>query len=233
MNWGYLYLLLDIFAISVPLACSFYPKARFATNWRVLPFSIGIPATIFIVWDVLFTHWGVWGFNDRYLTGVKLLNLPLEEWLFFLCIPYACTFTYFAFLHIFRTHPLKKAEKPITWTLLTGAFLTAIFHLDKAYTFSTFALLGIFLLMHLYLFKSSYLGRFYFTFIFILIPFFLINGVLTGSAIEDQVVWYNDAENLGIRIGTIPVEDLFYGMLLILMNITIFERLRIRSHNIT
>ncbi len=73
------------------------------------------------------------------------------------------------------------------------------------------------------------MGRFYFAYAIILIPFLLVNGVLTGSFIEEQVVWYNDDANLGIRMGTIPVEDTFYGMLLILLNISILEWLQDRE----
>ena len=59
-----------------------------------------------------------------------------------------------------------------------------------------------------------------------MIPFIITNGILTGSYIEDQVVWYNDNYNLGFRIFTIPVEDVFYGMLLLFSNVIIYELLR-------
>ena len=61
---------------------------------------------------------------------------------------------------------------------------------------------------------------------YILIPFLIVNGILTGSFIKDEVVWYDDLENLGLRIFTIPIEDAFYGMLLLSLSISIYEYLR-------
>jgi lycopene cyclase domain-containing protein len=99
-------------------------------------------------------------------------------------------------------------------------------NLDKWYTSVTFIATALFLVFITWVWKPAFMGRFYFAFIIILIPFFLVNGVLTGSWIEGEVVWYNNTENLAIRMGTIPFEDTFYGMLMILMNISILEALR-------
>ena len=63
------------------------------------------------------------------------------------------------------------------------------------------------------------------SYLIMLIPFFIVNGILTGTGIENEVVWYNNNENLGIRLLTIPVEDFFYGMFLIGMNIMLYELL--------
>lgn len=76
------------------------------------------------------------------------------------------------------------------------------------------------------------MGRFYFMYLVILLPFFLVNGALTGMFSPEPVVWYDHTQNLGIQIGTIPIEDSVYGLLLLLMNVTIYEALQSRSKRI-
>lgn len=219
MSDRYLYLLLNVATISIPFLASFYKKAPFYKTWkRVLP-ALLFPLILFIVWDVWFTRLGVWGFNPKYLSGVYLLNLPLEEWLFFITVPYACLFTYFAIKYFKRLPPSPK------WLALTLGIITFfigfIFH-QQQYTFFTFFGLGLVFLI-IYFAEWPYLYQFFLSYAVTLIPFFIINGVLTGSWIQDQVVWYNDLENFGIRLGTIPLEDAFYGMFLLMLNTLIWE----------
>ena len=57
-----------------------------------------------------------------------------------------------------------------------------------------------------------------------LIPFLLVNGILTGSFIGSPVVNYNDAEIIGFRILTIPIEDFVYNLLMFLLVIYIYEK---------
>lgn len=221
----YLYLALDLGSVLVPLLFSFYPKKHFASTWKAWVPALILPAVLFIIWDEWFTAIRVWGFNETYLTGITLGHLPLEEILFFFCIPYACLFTYVAVSFLKNDEPLPDQGKRVSWILIVGLMATGLRYHEQWYTSVTFISLSLFLLALMVWVKPSYLGRFYFSYLFILIPFFLVNGVLTGSWIERPVVWYNDSENMGIRLGTIPFEDIFYGMLLILMNVAIYERL--------
>lgn len=229
MNSNYLYLTLDLLTILFPLLFSFYPKANFSKKWKYLWPAILIPGIIFIAWDEFFTRLGVWGFNEEYLSGLYMGSLPIEEILFFICIPYACVFTYEALKYLVSKDHLGTKQKIISFALILVCLFIGAFNIDKWYTASTFLSLAIYLAILLFLKRDLFLGRFYFAFLFILIPFFLINGILTGSGIEEPVVWYNDDENLGLRIATIPIEDVFYGMLLVMMNVSIFEWLQRKS----
>lgn len=178
---------------------------------------------IFIPWDVIFTVNGIWGFNQDYFLGVKIFSLPLEEWLFFICIPFACVFTHYALLlYIPKMKLNQKTTQYIAYALMILLAIIVVLNIDKWYTMVNFSLaipLTWIVLNH----NLKLLQHFFLTFLVMLIPFFIVNGVLTGSWIESQVVWYNNGENLDLRMGTIPVEDSIYAYSMILLNLFLFE----------
>jgi len=180
----------------------------------------------FIAWDVYFTNIGVWGFNPDHLIGVNILNLPIEEWLFFLCVPYASIFTYHCFGVLIKKDILAKYTNFISLILVALMVGASIVHFDKLYTTSTFIALALVIIIFQWGLKVKWLSRFYFSYLVILLPFYIVNGMLTGMWLNEPVVIYNDLENLNIRWNTIPIEDVFYGMLLLLINIGLYEYLQ-------
>jgi lycopene cyclase domain-containing protein len=221
-----LYLFLNLASISIPFLYSFEKRMHFIKHWKQVYLSIAIVSIIFIIWDVLFTSHGIWGFNSDYLVGFDILNLPIEEWLFFICIPYACIFTHYAIRYFLPNLKLNAlVTKVITIILVIVLIMVVILNTDKAYTFYNFSLL-LLILLYTLITKSHDLQIFYISFLVILVPFFIVNGILTGSFIENPVVWYNNEENLGIRLGTIPIEDIGYAFSLIFMNVVLFEKFK-------
>lgn len=224
----YTYLLVNFFSFIIPFLFSFHPKINFQKKWSTFIPALLITAVVFILWDIAFTRMGVWHFNPGYVTGYRFINLPLEEILFFICIPYACVFTY----HCINLK-LKFQLSALSISIITGVLIifllsTAAINLAAVYTAVTFISLAVLLIITKYCFNSEWLGKFYIVYLILLIPFLIVNGILTGTGLREPVVIYNNHENLGIRILTIPVEDIFYGMCLILLNVFIYEWLSLR-----
>ena len=221
-----LYLIINVASFSIPFLYSFERRMNYIQYWKAVFLAILIVAIPFLIWDVWFTNIGVWGFNTAYLLGPTIANLPFEEVLFFFFIPYASIFTHYALLYFFPKLVLpKKVTKGMTIFLLLIAILIVIFNYDKWYTFVNFSVFSLLLLYALEV-KDTNINSFYITFLVVLIPFFIVNGLLTGSFIEEQVVWYNNAENLGIRLGTVPIEDAFYAFSMLYAAIILIEKFK-------
>ncbi len=218
------YLAVDLLAVLFPFIFTFHRRLQFHRVWYAFWPACLVTAAIFILWDILFTSLGVWGFNPRYLLGFNVANLPLEELLFFICIPYACLFTYHCIGVLSKGEWSSRWFRPVIWLFVALLTALALLHIDHLYTSVTFLSTAALLVVHLLVIKSNYLGRFFVAWLVIfLCPFLVTNGILTGSFLDEPIVWYNNAENLGIRVFTIPIEDFVYGMALFLLNVTIFE----------
>ncbi|WP_242119264.1 lycopene cyclase domain-containing protein [Aestuariivivens sediminicola] len=224
-----LYLFLNLSSLSIPFIFSFHPKLRFYKNWKSLFTGILISMLVFIPWDIIFTNHGIWGFNSDYFLGLRLFNLPIEEWLFFVCIPYACVFTHYALIHYFPNRRLSKSTTKALGTVLSIIFaVIAVFNYDKWYTVINFTV-ALMVLILVMIKNLELLRTYYLSFVIMLIPFFIVNGLLTGSFIKNEVVWYNNSENLNMRLFTIPVEDTVYAFTLILLTLFVMNFNRIKS----
>jgi lycopene cyclase domain-containing protein len=219
----YLYLLIDISTILVPLIFSFHPYIRFYKKWNALFPALLITATIFIIWDSFFTQMEVWRFNPDYVTGIYLFKLPLEEILFFIAIPYACIFTFFCIDQLTNILNPEFIHEKLVWLIAALLFITGIYFFEKIYTSVTFISTAV-LILALQLSGSGLLIRKAFIcWMILMIPFLIVNGILTGTGPDAPVVMYDDAENLGLRIATIPVEDAVYGFELFLLNLFLYR----------
>jgi lycopene cyclase domain-containing protein len=94
------YLLILVLAGSLPFGLSFWPPLKFYRNIRPLFRTITSIVLIFGAWDVFAVYRGHWRFNTRSVMSIKLINLPPEEVLFFVVIPFCCIFTWEALLFL-------------------------------------------------------------------------------------------------------------------------------------
>ncbi len=225
MNPHYTYFLILACSLAGPLLLSFDKKVAFYKKWKYLLPAMLIPAMLYIAWDIYFVSRGVWGFNENYVTGIKLFNIPLEEILFFFVVPYCCVFIYECICVYFPGVKNKKGGRTILLGLAIILLTLGLYFYGKHYTSWTFCFTAVFIAFVFLLRKywgSFDATAFLISYVIILIPFLVVNGFLTAI----PVVLYNNAENLGWRIYTIPFEDVFYGMLLVMMNIVIYEKLK-------
>lgn len=220
MTWEYL--IFNTIIVSGPLALSFEKGVHYLSKWKYAFASIFLVLIPFIIWDALVTgrHW--W-FNDLYITGIKILGLPLEEWLFFMTVPFAVLFIWE--IMITKTdNPVSPGLSHINLLFLLIIIPAGILLVDGK-EYSAIALLalaasgGLDLLL-----KTQILARPN-TYIYLAIVF-LLNLIFNGYLTSRPIVLYDAAYQMNFRIFTIPFEDILYGFGLILINTILYEKFK-------
>ncbi len=213
-------------SVFFPVILSFDKKVRFYKSWNFLWPGMAITGLFFLFWDVLFTMQGVWSFNPNYIIGINFFGLPLEEILFFLTVPFACVFIYACLNYYVKWQIDTRLTGIISSVVAMLCVLGLIFYYNRIYTAVTLGLLLGLILIIQYVLNAQWLNRFYAAYLVALIPFYIVNGILTSV----PVVLYNNSQNMNKRVGTIPIEDHFYLMALLLMNIGFFEYFKARNN---
>lgn len=225
----YTYALVLFFTVIICFIASFDKRLQFHKQFGAFfkaAVIVGIP---FIIWDIWFTARGVWWFNTDYTLGINIAGLPLEEWLFFICIPFSCVFTYFCLDKFFALKWLKGLNNSIVFVTVIVCALMALLHYDKLYTLVT-AISTLLTVIYLhFIAKVEWIGKASFVFTVLMLGFFPVNGVLTGTGIESPIVNYNPGDFLGIRMLTIPVEDAVYGYTQFLLGLYFFKKFQNRN----
>ncbi|SIT20372.1 lycopene cyclase domain-containing protein [Chryseobacterium gambrini] len=228
----YTYLLINFFTVIVCFIFSFHHKIKFNRHFKAFILASSIVALFFIVWDIWFTKIGVWWFNDKYLLGLRIVNLPIEEILFFICIPFSCIFTYFCLDKFFRLDWKPEMEKIfVIFSILTLVIL-ALYCNDRIYPFMTFLTTAISLFVLYFILNARWIGKASFIYLILMPGFLGVNGILTGTGLDSPIVNYNPEHFLGIRILTIPIEDTVYGYEMILWNIFLFQKFKKKEQTI-
>jgi lycopene cyclase domain-containing protein len=147
----------------------------------------------------------------------------LEEWLFFISVPFSVLFIWEIFSRKTGNPVNKKLQvvnKFLPVLILAGLFF---WFQGKEYTAVVLIALGLSGLTDLFL-KTEIFSRPN-TYIYLSMST-LLNLIFNGYLTSRPVVIYNEVYQLGFRIFTIPIEDLFYGMSLILLNTILFEKFK-------
>ena len=219
-----LYFKVLLFSFIIPFIFSFHQKIKFYKFFKQIAASLSLIGFFFIIWDIYFTKIGVWGFDKTHHSSIMLSNLPLEEVLFFFVIPFVCVFTYF----VLSEKKVLNLNINTTFLKLICILLIvlAVLFFKNAYTISVL-ILTILILLYIIYYRPDWIGYFFSMYLIIhAFPFLLVNGVLTGYITDLPPVWYDSNNIIGVRLGTIPVEDFLYSFILLFLNTSLFEYLR-------
>ncbi len=216
------YIILNLLIILGPLCLSFDKIVFFRQYWRAVFYSIFISFIIFISWDSLAAE-AHWFFNPDHTIAIPGFSLPVGEILFFITVPYACLFVWQVLLTRVSS-AMRKISGIIYLSAIPFIFL-GIFFLLTGKTYTAAVCLAIFTITCLDFWLKTHIFHYQMFPLFagILIVMTLIfNGYLTAR----PIVLYNEAVQLNFRIGTIPVEDFFFGFAHIFLNVILYTHFK-------
>lgn len=220
---AYTYSLILFFTVIICFIASFDRRIQFNRYFGAFIKAAMLVAIPFIAWDVWFTHQGVWWFNTDYTLGIVIAGLPLEEWLFFICIPFSCVFTYFCIEKFFKLEWLMGFNNLIVFFSIIVCSVIALLHSDKIYTLVTGVATILTLIYLHFIARADWIAKASWVFTILMLGFFPVNGVLTGTGIDAPIVNYHSGDFLGIRLLTIPIEDAVYGYTQFLLVLYFFK----------
>jgi lycopene cyclase domain-containing protein len=204
--------------IAGPATLLFIAKDKVTLNLRAFALAFLYVCMPFIVWDMWAASNEHWGFNPRYIIGPYIFKLPIEEMLFFVTVPFAMTFVWELMASRVKDINNPKIIQCILWVVVIVSGMAAGYF-DGAYTKSVLLALS-FCSLLLLRSKIYVLARFWRFQLYHLGVFVVFNGVLTAL----PIITYSGSAIIGIRLGTIPLEDFAYSFCLISLFVLAYNK---------
>ncbi|WP_338598395.1 lycopene cyclase domain-containing protein [Sulfolobus tengchongensis] len=188
-------------------------------NYLALLKSILLVDPFYLLWDFIATWKDSWSFNPQYVMGIYVIDLPIEEIIFFLVTPFA-TLTIYDFMRdrIAKNIFIKHSENDRiikTELILSSLFLLTVGFIilpSHSYTAIDLIYLSSFLLLSSFQNPHIFASKYFWEFMGLTyIPFFIFDFFLTYL----PVVIYGPRSILGIRVISIPIEDFIYSFSMI------------------
>ena len=219
------YLLFNLIVFAVPLALSFERRIHFVDKWRHAFPAIILAAIPYWIWETLATgrHWR---FHEEHTLGFRIGALPVEECLSFITVPFAALFVWEVLNHYIKPRRSEGLQYFGLVLCLSPVRGLLFFFSGREYTGLVFIALGTAAILDLILHTRLFTQRnvlFYGAFLAILT--LAGSGYLTAR----PIVLYSEPYLLGVRIGSIPLEDFGYILSLILLVTVLYEKLKARG----
>lgn len=220
MKIEYLFFNLFIFGGST-FGCWMYPKHRWP-KFSAAAVAIAAMSVLFIVWDQFVTgRW--WEFNDAYILGPKLGKLPIEEVFFFLVIPWSCLIIWENLRERIMGSTVKNVEVGV---VLAGGLIGVAGLVNGWWYTATVGVLLAGVGGASYFFNHWLRKKAAWIFLGLVCGLTIVfNNYLTTR----PIVRYFSPTISGVRIGTMPIEDVLYGVILLSGVVMVYEFQRKKS----
>lgn len=203
----FLYLLFNLFAL-LPLGIYMWQRHREFFTRRLI-WAVLANAFVFIIWDIWATAQGHWMFNHRYILGVTVFGLPIEELLFFITVPISCLGVWHIMARAIQNFSAYWA-KYLSFSLKIFGFCSiafGFFFASGQYTKVVLCISGA--IMYWISVSSNIIGKKAYSFWLLTVYclFLVSNWFLTAI----PIVTYGTTHIFGLFVITIPIEDFFFN----------------------
>ena len=128
-------------------------------------------------------------------------------------IPYNFIFIFTVIKAYFPNRNKRKVSAWFAYLFMATSGLWLLLYSDNYYTsLACFLSLALTILLR----NKTWYQDFMWAYLLCLIPFFIVNGILTGATTPEPIVWYSEQHLIGWRMISIPFEDLYYNYALLL-----------------